>query len=462
VILRRENDLAVLRIRLDRRSVGGPGKRLGPAVVFELVVGTGDALELARVPPGELGVPEQGLSGVRHELPITLPAGLVGHPAIGAALADRSALWLELPAPSGPLRPLAWEAALAQLPVPVLRLPYFALRPVPTDGPCTIAICASSPAAKGRIDIADGVQRFLEVIRDQLGWATRVHVFTDAEWSWELSDGDGVTVHDPRRAADYALPRRSTAVSDTSTVDNPWLRWMHDELAGSAVDHVHFLCHGFLAADGGAVALAPSPTDNSDRRISRFVGAGETVALLTALGAWSVGFTGPDGNYSELGLRALADAVAEGRPGPVLAHETTGDERFTELGAALAVAIGVPPDPVPRWRRTALWIHPQRVQPSASSSGRPASGAALLDESSSTSLLLGEQTTRALAATQTPSWVASSARILEQAQASWLSPTQAGVGEGASDPAWREQAESALRLAAELLEAHVRQSGGQS
>jgi hypothetical protein len=229
------------------------------------------------------------------------------------------------------------------------------------------------------------------------------------------------------------------------------------------VDHLHFLCHGFLAADGGAVALAPSPLSNEDRRIGRFVGATETVTLLSALGAWSAGFTGPDGNYSALGLRALADAVAEARPGPVLAHETAGDEDFTELGRTLTLALGSTQANAPAPGRTALWIHPERVQQSpypVESAAAPAD--ALLDDASSTSLLFGTATTAALAAPETPSWVASSARVLEQAQAAWLSPTQTGMGELGPDSEWRSQAESALRLAGELLEAHVRQAGGQS
>lgn len=459
MILRRENDLAVLRIRLDRRGGLLEDGRRGTAVVVELVVGTGEAVELGRVPPAGLGLPGEGLAGARDDLPITLPGEVLGHSAIAEAMSGRSALWLELPAPSGPLRPLAWESALAPLGVPVLRLPYFALRPVATDGPCTIAICASSPAAKGRIDVSDAVERFVGVARERLGPLTRIHVFTDERWSSRIAELPGLRVHDPRGAADYGLPRRSTAVEDTSTLQNPWLMWMRDQLAGTAVDHVHFLCHGFLAAEGGAVALASSPLVDQDR-ISRFVGSSETVALLSVLGAWSVGYTGPDGNYSELGLRALADAVAEVRPGPVLAHETAGDRDFAELGRALALAIGPDPTPSPRPGRAALWIHPQRLQQSLyPTESAAAPGAALLDVTSSTSLLFGPATTAALAAPDTPSWVASSARVLEQAQGAWLSPTQTGPGDLARDPGWSRQAESALRLACDLLEAHVVQAG---
>lgn len=456
-MLRRENDLAVLRIRLDRRGLGREDGRRDVAVVFEVVVGTGEPVELTRVAPGRLGIPERGIVGAGPDIPVTLPEELRDHRAIGKAMAGRTILWLELPAPSGPLRALAWETMLAPLAIPVLRLPYFALQPVATESPRTIAICASSPNAKAQIDIAEAVRRFLRVARERVDLLAPIHVFTDRSWARELEHDRGLMVHDPR----------DSEAGTGSTLQNPWTQWMRDQLARIAVDHVHFLCHGFLAADGGAIALAPSPLANEDRQTSRFVGPNETVALLSALGAWSVGYSGPADNYSRLGLRALADAVAEARPGPVLAHETEDDPGFAELGRGLALAIGPDAPRLVRPGPAVLWIHPQRVEDSpyptetvAETEAGTTPGELLLD-SNSTSMLFGPATTAALAAPNTPSWVASSARVLEQAQAAWLSPTQTGLGASGPDPDWSRQAADALRQASGLLEQHVREAWGQ-
>lgn len=464
MMLRRDNDLAVFRIRLDRRGRELADGRRVSAVVFELHVGSQAVVELARVSPAELGLPDEGSSSSRGDLPITLPAGLLEAAALRDALAGRSALWLELPAPSGLLRPLPWEAALHPLGVPVLRLPYFALRPSATAGRLTIAVCASSPAAKGSIDVPAAMERFVAAVRRRVGAATRVHVFTDEDWAGEvravLQADAGVTVHEPREAADYALPRRTTEISDNPTLQNPWLLWIREKLADAAVDHVHFYCHGYRAGDGGALALASSPLINTDRRLSRFVGAPELLAFLSTVGAWSAGFTGPDNNYSQLGLRALADAVAEGRPGPVLAHEATWDDpTFAELGDALSATIGPLPAEPPRLENAAVWIHPHRIHETTyPTEGESARGDGFLDAASH-SMLFGTATAEALAASVTPTWVASSARILEQAQAKWLSSTQTGLGDVAAEGTWPEQAADALRYVSGLLEAHVRESG---
>jgi hypothetical protein len=91
-------------------------------------------------------------------------------------------------------------------------------------------------------------------------------------------------------------------------------------MKGRSLDAVHFVCHGYVSNQQPALALAESPLSNRDRFDARYVGVGELAAFLTQVGAWSAVFSSPPDNYSEAGLRFLADSVAQARPGPVLHH----------------------------------------------------------------------------------------------------------------------------------------------
>lgn len=459
-ILRRENDLAVLQVRLNRRGRRLPGGILGPAVTFSVQVGAAEsATEIGMVPPDTLGIRDGRTVSDRALRAVALPAEIVRASALLDALDGRSALWLEFPAPSGPLRMLPWEALLTPVGVPLLRLPYFALRPSTAGEALNIAVCASSPLAKVSIDVPHAMTLVVEAAHAAAPGPVTVHVFTDQNYWGAIHDAlahhHDVVVHDPHQAQQYALPRRTHRVPSTAALQNPWMLWMRDTLSGTAVDHVHFYGHGYLGTDSGAVALASSPMVNTDESLSRFVGSAEVLALLSTLGSWSVAFSGPPDNYSAVGLREIAGAVAEARPGPVLAHETEVDPSLEQLATALRLAwAGGEPAPL---AGVALWVHPQLVSGQAYPGQRQQEP--MLVDADSQSQLLSGATLAALGSSSTPTWVASTARIIEQAQAQWFCATQSDRP-GAISTRDAESATAALRLASDLLERHVQGSVG--
>jgi hypothetical protein len=313
-----------------------------------------------------------------------------------------------------------------------------------------VAICVSTPEAKTGFSVFEVleplVRQYLSHTRDQVA----VHIFTDEQWFYGLdhdlsfhgTEGE-VVVHDPKFAAVYEpAPDMAGTIGQSAEVSNPWLQWMRDALAGSPLDFVHFVTHGYLSGNRGAIALAPSPTYNADRTWSRFLGSSEVSTFLAQMGAWGLGLTGPPGNYSAPGLRELADAIALSRPGVVITHDITLDSDCQELGAALQTVLSdhAPPlrGPLPS---ATCWVHPRFVE----FSERYSTDQYLNTDGSSA--FVGGATTEALADGRTESWVASASRALETQQMKWLPDT----AEASSDPA----AVEALRNVADLVERHV-------
>jgi hypothetical protein len=179
----------------------------------------------------------------------------------------------------------------------------------------------------------------------------------------------------------------------------------------------------------------------------RCVGSPELLAALTELGAWSVGFSAPRETFSLEGLRDVAYAMTDARPGPVVLQETAGDPEFHELRSALSVIWNRPAPPAPRCLATALWIDPAYLrdakfrEPAAATTNHIWAG------------LFSSATGAALRADATPTWVATTARVLEQAEALWLVSATGNPRRG------RQAAVEALRFAADLLEEHVREAG---
>ena len=62
------------------------------------------------------------------------------------------------------------------------------------------------------------------------------------------------------------------------------MRW-----AVKPLDFVHFVGHGYLSGDRGAIAVATSPTVNTDQQWSRFIGSVELNTFLSQVGAWGLG-----------------------------------------------------------------------------------------------------------------------------------------------------------------------------
>ena len=183
-------------------------------------------------------------------------------------------------------------------------------------------------------------------------------MFADLECTQEITQrlntvgliDSHVIVIDPERSRDYKLVRSVQPASRVSTATSPWLQWMTKSMGGRSVDVVHFVCHGYMADHGGSLAFAESPVLNDDPQWCGFVGGSELSRFLIDLGAWSVAFTAPRHNYSPLGLRSLADELAQVRPGPVMHHESADDPDFKQLGDAYRLMYSnerISPEPAP-------------------------------------------------------------------------------------------------------------------
>lgn len=282
-------------------------------------------------------------------------------------------LWLHLERPSGYLGAVPWERLLQPaLGIPVLRLPVVEAG-LPRETPRTLEVllCASGPVAKESIDVAPTLRMMVDQMRSQAFRRIRIHVFTDQEFQGALPlewtrggalAGGEVIVHDPQGAARFAIPEAHERVSEVKDrLESPWLLWMRQALSGRSVDVAHFLCHGYLSFDRGALSLAESPLENQDRRSARFVGVHELNTFLTQVGAWSTAFSSPENNYSEVGLRLLADSVAQTRPGPLLIHDLPRDPGCPALGAAYRFLYAPFPEIPPASSALAIQCQPSRV-----------------------------------------------------------------------------------------------------
>jgi len=444
MLLRRENDLAVLRIRYVQ------GHRA--VVEFEVQVGLGEPHPVASCPARTLGLGSgaAALTDVDRygELPSDL-AAILGD-AIRAAVGGRSSVWLEIPSPCGDLPLLPWERWLTPVvQQAVLRLPYFTLRPQADPDTLDVVLCASSPVAKEGFDAAGHVSRLATRILDSVPRQVGLHLFADEVAYSPLRDSfsavpDRVVVHDPRAAAVHASPRRSPQVDDSEMITSPWLLWIRDELGPRSVDVVHFVGHGYHSGDRGALAFAVSPLVNTDRSWSRFIGMGQVRALMTQIGAWSFAASGPEYNWSQPGLRELANSLARHAPGFCLVHDAGRDPEYADVAAAYHFLYGhgaSSPSPMPT---IACWAHPRLVDEFSDSDRSASRDAGLLGDDYSSNLL----NVQAPMTGESPSWRTSSTRVLERLQAQWLegAPGRQPAGVGKDD------VEAALRSVSELLE----------
>jgi hypothetical protein len=330
------NDLAVLRIRLIRGH-----HRPMTSVEFEFQVGTGDPIPVATCATSELGIGrgQDALSSIDavRKLPPGLATAITGQLDV---VEGRPLLWLELTEPCGYLALLPWEAWLVPIVQrAVLRLPYFALRPRTPLDTLDVVLCATSPIAKFQFDAGESILRLARQIEEAVPRRVTLHLFTDSLSYPHVSQAAGqiparTIVYDPHDAERYALPRRVPELDDSYEVTNPWLLWIRDALQGRAVDVLHFVCHGYLSGDRGAMAFASSPLVNTDSEYSRFVRLGQMCSLMTQIGAWSFAVSGPEHNYSQTALREVGDSIARNGPGYVLVHDANVDSEFRDAGAA--------------------------------------------------------------------------------------------------------------------------------
>jgi hypothetical protein len=257
-----------------------------------------------------------------------------------------------------------------KLQMPILRDPDFLVQPPPPKSTLDVILCNSMPASKASFNAEHYLRAMADRILKAVPRRTRLHVFTDMRvygslreyWNERGLLGNQIELHDPEGARRYDTPEATPQILDRSgRIQNPWLLWMRDALQGRSVDLVHFISHGYLSRDLGALALAESPLENQDEYMARFLGANELTTFLTQVGAWSSAFSSPEGNYSEMGLRLLADTVAQMRPGPVVHHELRLDKDFSALAGAYQFLYGTGPSTPPSSAALFMYCHPSLV-----------------------------------------------------------------------------------------------------
>jgi hypothetical protein len=446
-LVRSEHDLPTIRVRLGRSA------RNRSLAVFETVRGSGAPVEVDRCTIEDLGLPDR-MAGGRGpgDDDFHVPDQILSQLATAVAELGRSpvppheALWLELPNPRGYLHLVPWERLLAPLGRPLLRLPHHTVRPRAPAASLEIALCASAPIAKTAFDAVSTLERLARMWVERTGHQVTVNLFTDVSGYETLRHvtahlGPAVVVHDPHAAERYEEPERSTRVRDVGGIANPWLRWILDALGGRALDVLHFATHGYLSGDRGAIALAHTPTRNTDRYLSRFVGAAELATLRSRSGAWALALTGPPYNFSGAGLRDLADAIALAHPGVALVSELTLDPQAEQFAEVVELVFGQGAAPSGALPGVTCWVHPNFVEYQ-----QDEREALLLTEDGRSSLIKGA-TLECISGDQTPAWVAASTRYLETKQADWLPESAAADG----DP----DAVAALESVSSLLERHV-------
>ncbi len=283
---------------------------------------------------------------------------------------ERVPLWLHLTKPYGYLGMVPWERLIQEeLDVAILRVPEFLAEP-PRENPSVldVVLCSSRPAAKGSFMIVEHIGRIIDKIKMTVPHRTTIHVFVDRESYHELNHinsafDDSVRFYDPETASSYMATEATLRIEDRpGQIRSPWLLWIRDSLQRTSIDVVHFVTHGYMSSDRGALALAESPLINKDRRMARFVGAAELTTFYTQIGAWATVFSSPENNYSEMGLRQLADTIAQKRPGPVVYHEIPQDWDAVAIGDVyrflFGSALSAPPPATPS---VFIYCHPLRV-----------------------------------------------------------------------------------------------------
>jgi hypothetical protein len=328
-----------------------------------------DELAVESVSAADVGIRERlsirGYRGVQFRLPLPVIQRLADALHVNS---HDDTLWLQIDRSAGFLAVVPWERLLAPvMQCPLLRVPNFLVDPDFLDDRLDLAICASAPAAKEFYPVADFTISLIERVQQAVAQGTDIHVFADRDAFRSLQDRfpsgsetscHRVTVYDPDRAAPFGAG--DSVISESETLNSPWLHWMKAELGDRGIEAVHFICPGFFNSEHGSLALARSPLDNTDEAWSHFVGGRELCAFLDDLGAGAVAFGAPYADIWALGLRLLADELAWTRPGPIILYEAQGP--LDTVGHAYGFLFGGYSKPPTGRGELLLYCHPRRLE----------------------------------------------------------------------------------------------------
>jgi hypothetical protein len=429
-------------------------------VLFEVSI-KGESVATLEATAKEIGLPltlAEARKAQEKEDSFQLPGHILA--ALASVVPEEGwPLWLSFPRYSGYLPLLPWEPLLkSRLDVPVLRLSYTDVQPVGSPKSLDAVVCFSFPKAKeflARLSPqhqapSETIRYFFNHIPTNLAAYTTFHVFGDRELYptlialRDLNRGFRIRVYDPEEAARYGAPDADPGLSAVASeqLESPWLLWMRNALGQTSVDLAHFICHGYLGREEGVLAVSHSPLLNDDDEWSRFIGARQLCTFLDQIGAWSVAFSSPPGNYSVSGLRMLQDQMARMRPGPVLFHDMARDPSRLGWDAAFQYAYALEEADPPKSEAISLCCHPDWALPGTA-------------PDSKTQQLVKELTIAGRlpdifeSSENTPSWLASGQRALERSVAQLF--------ESSSDPVkvMSGGAADALRFASDLLQRHA-------
>lgn len=456
-LLRRQYDLTTLVISFE---LTGRSSQVRCALERD-EAGTRTPLLDYRLDPTEVAVPER-LDRSRclfEGYPFTMPGYVLDalRTALDDCLLPDEALWLYLKSPAGYLAFVPWEQLLVPaLQRPVLRLPDYLVDPARAAGEINIVLCSSQPISEEAFMASAYMARITRMILDQAARPTNVHLFTDSGLLSDLANHLGyygasdsrVMLHDPQSAAPYAIPDRSSRITDpTGQLTSPWLLWMRSVLAGRSIDLVHFVAHGYLSGDSAALSVAESPLENLDRKLPRFIGPSELAAFLAQTGAWGCALTSPLRNYSEMAHRLFTTALANLRPGPTMQHEMRLDADLNALTAAYRLFLAEQPTLPPTAPSLILYTHPARV------ATPQLEGAAATYNPDLAALAEPDETNRFVEELYTPEeevpgWVAAAMRYIDQRTLAVAQQMDAAPGQAASTSrmAGFEQSETLRKL----------------
>ncbi|TFY85149.1 hypothetical protein DYL59_26530 [Pseudomonas kairouanensis] len=307
--LKQQNDIVTLKVELKPRGevVCTLQHHQGPVLVdTPLWSGEQEAFGLLSSVP--LYAPD--------ELKLGFPVGL--NDALNAQWqqhgAGYSCLWVHLVQPCGTLNFLPWESVLEEHQIPVLMLPDFIFPPPQKSvDQLDVVVCASVPLnsekAFAEADLLDTLRAIVRGVDREV----RLHVFADSDLAAHLHTG-----HLDCEVIVYTTDAYPASGLSDSSLRSPWLIWMRAALSGYSVDAVHFICHGHLSGRQGSLLFAQAPTGRSEDFLSGAVGAVELTNFLIQVGAWASSFSLPTDSDNALGLRVLADEIAQKLPGPMM------------------------------------------------------------------------------------------------------------------------------------------------
>jgi hypothetical protein len=441
--LKREYDLIVLKVEVVQTH---------PDVLFTLQAKVDGALTDVMRWSSDVTTLEllrDRTSTVRCQVPLEVRTGILDW--VQANTEGMPPLWVHLVKPYGALRFMPWERAFGDgFPMPILMLPDF-LFPPPREASDTldIALLASAP-----LNVEDGLVR--QALQNTVGGIitaavrkTALHVFADQDMYREMrtllslvsSDAVEVTLYDPKDAAEYVDEELSSRTVDaTGQLRSPWLLWMRDQLHRNSVDVVHFVGHGSLTRDRGALLVAQSPLQRTDDFRAGPISAVELATFMTQVGAWGTAISASPQNNSEPGLRALADEIGQTRPGPVFMQNMDREPSPLVMASAYRLLFDTESVDLPRSDALFIYCQPYRLRNAAAPSLEIGTQRSVRSD-----ITLESPVSRSVSQTQ-----------IAEAASAGVSPLDSVIGQGTAVKPWVAATERVAEQVMLKLQATVR------